>query len=120
MENILKEKSYAFALRVVKLTQYLNSKQKEYVLSKQVLRSGTAIGSLVSEAEFAQSKPDFVNKLSIGLKEANETYYWLKLLHDGKYISETMFASIQPQNKELIKLLVTSIKTAKENIKVGQ
>jgi len=120
MENILKEKSYAFALRVVKLAQYLNSKQKEYVLSKQVLRSGTAIGALVSEAEFAQSKPDFVNKLSIGLKEANETYYWLKLLHEGNYISDSMFNSIKPQTKELIKLLVTSIKTAKENIKAKQ
>ncbi len=120
MENILKEKSYSFALRVVKLAQYLSGNKKEYVLSKQVLRSGTAIGALVSEAEFAQSKPDFINKLSIGLKEANETYYWLKLLHEGNYISETMFNSIQPQIKELIKLLVTSIKTAKQNIKAKQ
>ena len=117
MENILKEKSFSFALRIVKLAQYLNNDQKEYVLSKQVLRSGTAIGALVSEAEFAQSKPDFINKLSIGLKEANETYYWLKLLHEGGYISETMFNSIQPQTKELIKLLVTSIKTAKKTMK---
>ena len=116
MENILKEKSFSFALRIVKLAQYLNNEQKEYVLSKQVLRSGTAIGALVSEAEFAQSKPDFINKLSIGLKEANETYYWLKLLHEGGYISETMFNSIQPQTKELIKLLVISIKTAKKNV----
>ena len=116
MENILKEKSFLFALRIVKLAQYLNNEQKEYVLSKQVLRSGTAIGALVSEAEFAQSKPDFINKLSIGLKEANETYYWLKLLHEGGYISETMFNSIQPQTKELIKLLVISIKTAKKNV----
>ncbi|VAW53600.1 hypothetical protein MNBD_GAMMA06-242 [hydrothermal vent metagenome] len=120
MENVLKDKSYTFALRVVKLAQYLNGRKKEYVLSKQVLRSGTAIGALVSEAEFAQSKPDFINKLSIGLKEANETYYWLKLLHDGKYISDTMFNSIKPQIKELIKLFVASIKTAKENIKANQ
>jgi four helix bundle protein len=120
MENILKEKSYAFALRVVKLAQYLSSKKKEYVLSRQVLRSGTAIGALISEAEFAQSKPDFVNKLSVGLKEANETHYWLKLLNEGNYISETMYNSIQPQAKELIKLLVSSIKTAKENIKAEQ
>jgi len=117
MENILKDKSYVFALRVVKLAQYLNTNKKEYVLSKQVLRSGTAIGALVSEAEFAQSKPDFINKLSIGLKEANETYYWLKLLHEGEYISEIMFDSIKPQTKELIKLLVTSIKTAKKSIR---
>ena len=117
MENILKEKSFLFALRVVKLTKYLANDKKEYVLSKQVFRSGTAIGALVSEAEFAQSKPDFVNKLSISLKEANETYYWLKLLYEGNYISKAMFASIQPQIKELIKLLVSSIKTAKESIK---
>lgn len=120
MANILKEKSYAFALRVVKLAQYLNKSQKEYVISKQILRSGTSIGALVSEAEFAQSKRDFISKLSIGLKEANETYYWLKLLYEGKYISETMFDSIKPQTKELIKLLVTSIKTAKKNIKATQ
>jgi four helix bundle protein len=116
MENILKEKSYAFALRVVKLAQYLNSNKKEYVLSRQVLRSGTAIGALISEAEFAQSKPDFVNKLSVGLKEANETHYWLKLLNESNYISESMYNSIQPQSKEIIKLLVTSINTAKKNI----
>jgi len=115
MGNILKEKSFAFALRVVKLSQYLVADKKEYILSKQVLRSGTAIGALICEAEFAQSKPDFINKLSIGLKEANETYYWLRLLYTGKYFSESMFNSIQPQTKELIKLLVTSIKTAKKN-----
>ncbi len=120
MENLLKEKSFSFALRIVKLAQYLNSDKKEYVLSKQVLKSGTAIGALICEAEFAQSKPDFINKLSIGLKEANETYYWLKLLHEGKYISKTMFDSIQPQTKELIKLLVASIKTAKQSIKIDQ
>jgi four helix bundle protein len=116
MENILKDKSFAFALRVVKLVSFLNSKKNEYVLGKQVLRSGTAIGALVSEAEFAQSKPDFVNKLSIALKEANETYYWLRLLHEGGFITRIMYESIQPQSKELIKLLVTSIKTTKENI----
>ena len=87
-------------------------------MSKQVLRSGTAIGALVFEAEFAQSKTGFVNKLSIGLKEANETCYWLRLLHGGEYISKSELNSIQPDAKELIKLLVTSIKTAKESIKV--
>ena len=113
MENILKEKSFSFALRVVKLARYLNIDKREYVLSKQVLRSGTAIGALVSEAEFAQSKRDFISKLSIGLKEANETYYWLKLLYEGEYISETMFDSIKPQTKELINLLVVIIKPAR-------
>ena len=116
----MKEKSFSFALRVVKLAQYLNSDKKEYVLSKQVLRSGTAIGALISEAEYAQSKPDFIHKLSIGLKEANEAYYWLRLLYGGNYISETMFNSIKPQINELIKLLISSIKTAKERTKANQ
>jgi len=83
--NVLKEKSYAFALRIVKLYRYL-SVHKEYVLSKQVLRSGTAVGALVSESEFGQSKADFISKLSIALKEANETLYWLSLLKDSEYI----------------------------------
>jgi len=117
MAGVLKDKSFLFALRIVKLAQYLSKSKKEFVLSKQVLRSGTAIGALVSEAEFAQSKPDFINKLSIALKEANETYYWLQLLHEGGYISRSMFSSIKPEIRELIKLLVISIKTAKKSIK---
>lgn len=87
MESVLRDKSYHFALRIVRLVRYLRSEKHEYVLSKQVMRSGTAIGALVFEAEFAQSKPDFINKLSIGLKEANETCYWLRLLRGGEYIS---------------------------------
>ena len=112
-ENILRAKSYAFALRIVKLNQFLNE-QKEYTLSKQILRSGTAIGALIRESEFAQSRADFIGKLSIALKEANETEYWLSLLKDGAYITETMHASIQPEVAELIRLLVASIKTAKQ------
>jgi len=113
-DNILKTKSYAFALRIVKLYKYL-SDNREYVLSKQVLRSGTAIGALVAEAEFGQSKADFVSKLSIALKEANETIYWLSLLKDAKYMNEVMFENIKQDNEELIKLLVSSIKTVKKN-----
>jgi four helix bundle protein len=113
-KNILKAKSYAFALRIVKLYRYL-CKHKEYVLSKQVLRSGTAVGALVSEAEFGQSKVDFISKLSIGLKEANETLYWLSLLKDSEFIDEKMHKSMQPDIEELIKLLISSIKTAKKN-----
>ena len=119
MGNILKEKSFSFALRVVKLAQYLNFDKKEYVLSKQVLRSGTSVGAMVCEAEFAQSKPDFIHKLSIGLKEANETYDWLRLLYEGEYLSEIMFNSIKPQANELIKLLTSSINTVKDNIKTN-
>ena len=113
-ENILKSKIYAFAIRVVKLYKYLSS-QKEYVLSKQILRSGTSVGALVSEAEFAQSKADFVSKLSIALKEANETLYWLSLLKDTLYIDEKMYQSISPDAEELVRLLVSSIKTAKKS-----
>lgn len=119
MENILKEKSFLFALRIVKLAKYLNMDKKEYVMSKQVLRSGASVGALICEAEYAQSKPDFIHKLSIGLKEANETYYWLRLLREGEYISEIMFNSIKPQSNELIKLLISSIKTAKEKTKIN-
>ena len=115
-ENILKSKSYAFALRIIKMYKYLCS-NKEYVLSKQVLRSGTAIGALVAESEFAQSKADFVSKLSIALKEANETIYWLNLLKDSQYINDIMFKSIKNDNEEIIKLLVSSIKTAKNEKK---
>ena len=114
IENVLKSKSYAFALRVVKLYKYLSS-QKEYVLSRQVLRSGTAVGALVSEAEFGQSKADFISKLSIALKEANETRYWLSLLRDSSYIDQKMYDSISPEIEELIRMLVSSIKTAKKN-----
>jgi len=113
-ENILKSKSYAFALRVVRLYKYL-SDNKEYVLSKQLLRSGTAVGALVREAEFGQSKADFTSKLSIALKEANETHYWLSLLRDRGYIDERMYDSILAEIEELIRLLVSSVKTAKKN-----
>ncbi len=113
-ENVLKFKSYAFALRIVKLYKYLCS-NKEYVLSKQVLRSGTAVGALLSEAEFGQSKADFISKLSIALKEANETLYWLSLLKDSEFIDDRMFENIKPDVEELIKLLVSSINTAKKN-----
>ena len=112
MGNVLKEKSYKFALRMVKLSQYLRS-NNEFELSKQVVRSGTSIGALVREAEFAQSRADFIHKLSIALKEANETGYWLRLLRDGQYISTQMHDSINPDNEELIKLLVSIVKTCK-------
>jgi len=94
--SLLKQKSYDFALRIIKFYKYLSDEQKEYILSKQVMRSGTAIGALVSEAEFAQSKADFINKLSIALKEANETEYWLRLLKDSSFLSNQMFDSIEP------------------------
>jgi four helix bundle protein len=113
-KSILKDKSYAFAIRIVKLQQFLCDEKKEFILSKQLLRSGTAIGALVREAEFGQSKPDFRNKMSIALKEANETEYWLNLLKDTGYLSEKMFCSITDDCIELIRLLVATVKTTKK------
>ena len=110
------EKSFAFALRIVKLAKYLQEEKKEFVLSKQVLRSGTAIGALVREAEHAESKSDFAHKMNIALKEANETLYWLELLLQSEYITEQSFKSVQADSEELVKLLVAIVKTTKENI----
>ena len=93
----LKDKSYQFAIRIVKLSQYLQRDKKEFVLSKQVLRSGTAVGALIREAEFGQSKADFSSKMSISLKEANETEYWLSLLNDTDFISEAQFIRLQAE-----------------------
>jgi len=114
-QNILYQKAYLFAIRTVKLSQYLNHEKKEYVLSRQILRSGTAIGALVSESKFAQSRPDFLNKLMIALKEANETKYWINLLHDTQYITKQMFESLLCDIKEVIGLLVSITKSIKQN-----
>ena len=111
--NIVRDKSYTFAVRVVKLSQYLNHEKKEFVLSKQVLRSGTAIGALIKESEFAQSSPDFINKLSIAAKEANETQYWISLLKGTQYITIEMYNSMNSDITELIKLLTSIINTMK-------
>ena len=111
-------KSYAFALRIIKLYKHLIGNQKEYVLSKQVLRSGTSIGALVKEAEHAQSKADFINKMNVALKEANETEYWLMLLRDSDYLDEKSFVSIYADSSELIKLLASIVKTSKQNREV--
>ena len=112
-ENIVYNKSYAFAVRTVKLAQYLSSEKREYILSKQILRSGTAIGALISESKYAQSTADFMNKLMIALKEANETQYWINLLYDTNYLSEKMFKSLISDIKEIVSLLVSITKTMK-------
>ncbi|MCC7400475.1 MAG: four helix bundle protein [Chitinophagaceae bacterium] len=109
----LRDKSYAFAIKIVKLSQSLVSDKKEFVLSKQVLRSGTAIGALIRESEFAASKADFINKLTVSLKEANETEYWLMLLYDTEYLIKEEFLQMQFECRELIAMLVSSIKTSK-------
>lgn len=118
-KNVVKEKSFAFALRVVRLNRYLQEEKREYVLSKQILRSGTAIGALVREAEQAESKADFVHKLAIALKEANETEYWIDLLHQTELIGEKGFDSIKPDAVELIKLLTSIIKTTRQQLAGG-
>ncbi len=111
MDDPLKDKSYQFAIRIVKLSQFLQQDKKEFILSKQVLRSGTAVGALISEAEFGQSKADFTSKMSIALKEANETKYWLSLLMDTDFINNNLFMSLQSDCKELIAMLVATVKT---------
>ena len=114
----LHNKSYAFAKRIVNMVKYIDCPHKMISLTNQIFRSGTAIGALVREAEFAQSSSDFINKLHIALKECNETIYWLNLLHDTDFISDIEFESIAKDSKELLALLISSIKTVKKrNIK---
>lgn len=115
-KSILVVKSYAFAVKIVNLIQFLQKEKSEYVLSKQVLRSGTAVGALIREAEFAQSKSDFVHKLSIALKEANETDYWICLLKNTNYISVSEYESLASDCSELIYILISSVKTVKNKL----
>jgi four helix bundle protein len=112
-ENIIKEKSFAFAIEIVTLYKIL-LERKEFVLSKQMLRSGTSVGANIRESEHAQSKADFIHKLSISLKEANETEYWIDLLHETKYLSQIEFEFIKPKIVELLKLLTSIINTSKK------
>ena len=112
-ESILRDKSYTFAIRIVRLAQFLQQEQKEFILSKQILRSGTSIGALIREAEYAQSDADFIHKFSISLKEANETDYWLSLLKDTDYIDDKQYQSLYQDCDELISMLVSTIKTMK-------
>lgn len=111
--NILKEKSYKFALRMIKLFQYLSNEKKEFILSKQVLRSGTSVGANIEEAYQGESKADFVHKLAIANKEAFETHYWLRLLRDSDYLESKIADSLIVDCDELQRMLVSSIKTAK-------
>ena len=114
-KNILKDKSYKFALRMVKLFQYLLNEKKEYVLSKQILRSGTSVGANIEEAYQGESKADFIHKLSIANKEAFETHYWLRLLRDSGFLEVRSADSLLADCDELQRILVASIKTAKGN-----
>jgi len=112
-QDPLSDLSFSFALGIVKLCKYLQAEHREFILSKQIVRSGTAIGALISEAKYAQSKADFLNKLMIALKEANETKYWINLLYHSEYINHRMYQSLAPDIDSLLKLLVSSTKTTK-------
>ena len=113
-ENVIMEKSFAFSVRIVNLRNYLIQEKKEFQISNQINKSGTSIGANVAEAQQAQSRPDFVSKLNIALKEAVETSYWLRLLHATDYLTKTEYDSIYADCQELEKLLTAIIKTTKE------
>ena len=113
MSNVIETKTFRFAIRIVNLYKYLTADKKEYILSKQLLRSGTSIGANVSEAQKAQSKPDFYAKMSIALKEANETFYWLRLLKETGYLSNNQFDDIVADADEIISILTAICKNTK-------
>jgi len=114
-ENLLKNKSFSFAIRIVNLYKYLIIEKKEFVLSKQLLRSETSVGAMIREAEFGQTKSDFIHKLSIAQKEANETQYWIELLFQTEDLTTEQFESLNQNIIEILKLITASIKTAKQN-----
>ncbi len=112
MKSIVQEKSFLFSVRIVNLCRYLG-KKREFVISNQIMRSGTSIGANLAESEYAISKNDFINKLYIALKETNETIYWLRLLYKTDYISETQFISLYRDAEEIRKMLASSTRTIK-------
>lgn len=115
--NVIKTKSFKFALKIVKLYKYLSKNKNEFVLSKQILKSGTSIGANINEALQAQSKKDFLNKMNISLKECSETKYWLELLYESEYIDTTMMQSVYNDCIEVEKILSSIVKTTKNNLK---
>jgi len=116
--NVVKEKSFVFALHVVAVCRSLQAEQKEFVLSKQLLRSGTAVGALVREAEQAESKADFIHKMAIALKEANESEYWIELLFQSGLLEERSYTALHAEVVELLRLLISIIKTSKSGRKL--
>lgn len=115
-DNIVKTKSFDFAIRIVKLYQYLCTDKKEFILSKQLLRSGTSIGAMIREAEHAESKNDFIHKFSIAQKEANEALYWLELLKATDYLNEKEFENINNDATSILKLITSILKTTKQQL----
>jgi len=114
--SIIKDKSFVFAVRVIRLFQFLTEVKKEYILSKQLLRSGTSIGAMVREAQNAESTKDFIHKLGIAQKECDEVIYWLELLKETEYLNEKEFESINDEAIELLKMLRSAILTSKKNL----
>jgi four helix bundle protein len=114
-ESVVRNKSFAFALRVIRLCQNLQEQKREYVISKQLLRSGTAIGALIREADQAESRADFIHKMAIALKEANETEYWVELLQETNYIEPEDGISMRADLTELLRLLTSIVKSARAN-----
>ncbi len=119
MKNPIRDKSFAFAVRIVKLSQFLTENKKEFVLSRQLVRSGTAIGALYREAEQAESKLDFIHKMAIAQKECNESIYWLELLKETDYLTVQQFESLNDDAIELIKLITSIVKTTKKKLNNG-
>ena len=115
MEPIVLSKARAFAVRVIKAEKYLKNEKHEYNMSNQLLRSGTAISALIAEAQYAQSKADFISKMSIALKEANESRNWITLLHEGEYINESTFNSIYDDVNQLVMILISIVRSSKDN-----
>ena len=113
-KSIISDKSFAFAVRIVNLYKHLTSNQKEFVLSKQLLRSGTAVGALVKEAQNAESKADFIHKLAIAQKECDESIYWIELLKQTEYLNEKEFESMRDAATELLKMIRSAILTTKQ------
>ncbi len=114
-ENIIAEKSFQFALKIIKIVREIQKEKKEFVLSKQLLKSGTSICAMVREAEHAESKKDFIHKMSIGLKEANETDYWVELLHQSDYLTKEKYSEINDEVIQIIRLLARIVKSSKLN-----
>ena len=114
-ENIIKSKSFTFAVKTVRIYQFLREQRKEFILSKQLLRSGTSVGAMIRESEHAESRKDFIHKLAIAQKEINETIYWIDLLKETNYLSEEQYISINTDAIELIKIITRIIKTTKDN-----
>jgi four helix bundle protein len=115
-ENVIKKKSFDFAVRIIKLSQYIQLEKKEYSLSKQLLKSGTSVGAMVRESEHSESKADFIHKLAIAQKEINESIYWLELIYATEMLTKEQFDSINKDAVEIIKLITSIIKTTKSSI----